>query len=427
MQTNNTNPENAVEAEIPSTPNIPSYVAVHNKSLYNDFISSIRYNTQQSNGAVTSTNNNTRSFKRNLRNTKSSPTFTKYVNVKNINGNNVAITNAKKLESKRKKILKYHTELEKWRQNDLKRTYKMIEFKKNKDEAEFRKRLNMIESRGGIYSEVSNVLYRDEMQHKRKVNNLYGTWNSKVYGPIIKHIKTKANNADYMMRKKDKMRNLYDKYLKECNKNGNKIFLDSINVKEYDPFEWEKECEDDVENHSFPIKKLSKKNKVKIHDPLKADLNKYITEQRISNNTSRYFHHNKHNHIQNMQDNQKENMSNEFSSDTINTDSNEFGSTMNNMNKSNTFSLKPKTRFCVSPVEYNHVSHLPLFRDMEMLNKTKNKCILPSHVPGGNILLNQKEIPAYNADIVRKQYFPQTKRIVRPPFAKYEFKISEMW
>ena len=183
MQSDNAIQENACQPQIPSTPNIPSYIAVHNKSLYNDFISSIRYNTQQSNGAVMNTNN---SFKRNLRNTKSSHTYTKSIQSRsvNVNGNaNTAITNAKKLESKRKKILKYHAELEKWRKNDLKRTYEMIEFKKNKDEAEFRKRLSMIESRGGIYSEVSNVLYRDEMQHKRKVNNLYGTWNSKVYGP----------------------------------------------------------------------------------------------------------------------------------------------------------------------------------------------------------------------------------------------------
>ena len=95
--------------------------------------------------------------------------------------------------------------------------------------------------------------------------------------------------------------------------------------------------------------------------------------------------------------------------------------------KSNTFSLKPKTRFCISPIQYNHVSHLPLFRDMQQLNKNRNKCILPSHLPGGNVLLNQKEIPPYNADIIRKQFFPQTKRIVRPAFTKYEFKISEMW
>ena len=182
----------------------------------------------------------------------------------------------------------------------------------------------------------------------------------------------------------------------------------------------------------FKSRNYSKK-KVKIHDPLKADLNKYIMEQKISNNTNRYFHSNNTQNVH-IKDNQKENMSNndismiqamsnEFSSDTI-TDSNEFGSTIN---KSNTFSLKPKTRFCISPIQYNHVSHLPLFRDMEMLNKTKNKCILPSHIPGGNILLNQKEIPEYNPSIVRKQYFPQTKRIVRPAFTKYEFKISEMW
>ena len=76
--------------------------------------------------------------------------------------------------------------------------------------------------------------------------------------PIINHIRTKANNTDYMMKKKNKMRNLYNKYLKECNKNGNKIFLDSINVKEYDPFEWEKEYEDDNKNHTFQIKKLFK-------------------------------------------------------------------------------------------------------------------------------------------------------------------------
>ena len=49
------------------------------------------------------------------------------------------------------------------------------------------------------------------------------------------------------------MRNLYDKYLKECNKTEIK-YLDSINVKEYDPFEWEHDDKDST----FQIKKLKK-------------------------------------------------------------------------------------------------------------------------------------------------------------------------
>lgn len=393
------------------TPNIPSHISVHNKSLYNDFVNSISYSNLPT--TTISHSNPQRS-----RGSKSSNSYSynkiktyNNVNINNTN-NNMATLNAKKLESKKKKILKYHSELEKWRKNDLKRTVQMIEFKKNKDEAEFRQRLNMIENRGGIYSQVSNMLYRDEMQHRNKVNNLHSNWNTKVYGPIIKHIKTMANDKQYMMKKKDKMRNLYDKYLKECNKNGNKIFLDSINVKEYDPFEWEHD------DQQLQIQKI--KQKIKIHDPLKSDLNKYIVEQKISNNTSKYFNNNNGNDG-NSVNNQTMTMStNEFSTDTV-TNSADFDI------KSNTFSLKPHTRYCIAPQKYNHVSHLPLFRDMEQLKKNERKCILPSHIPGGNVLLNQKEIPKYDPMIVRKQYFPQTKRIVRPAFTKYEFKISEMW
>eukprot|EP01083_Nonionella_stella_P154451 497691_1 len=352
-----------------SKPNIPSYIAIHNKSLYSDFVTSINYNHGNS------FSNNTQPLQ-STQNSKSSPNLHKM-----------------KLESKKKKILKYHSELEKWRANDLKRTLQRIEFKKNKDEAQFRKTLNMIESRGGIYGEVSDVLYKQKAQEFAKTANLYTNWHSKVYNPIDRQIKSASNDRQYMMHKKTKMRNLYDKYLAECNKNGNKIFLDSINTKEYDPFEWRQD--DGAGNNP----------KIKIDDPLKSDLNKYINEQKISNKTTKYFNNN--NNVKTVQSN-----SELVTNKTI---------------KSNTFSLKPRTRYCISPAQYNQVSHLPLFRDIESLQRNKDKCILPSHVPGGNILLNQYQIPKYNAEIVRKQFFPQTKRIVKPAFSKYEFKISEMW
>ena len=387
-------PSSKLASTSSSTPDIPGYISVNNKSLYDDFLSSINYNN-----AVKNVTNQLQPSQSNKLSNSQRPKTSK-----NINSN---LTQIKKLESKKKKILKYHSELEKWRKNDLKRTLQMMEFKKSRDEAEFRKRLNMIETRGGIYSEVADILYKYDSQHSAKTMNLYSDWHSKVYHPILKHIKTICNDEQYMVNKKNKMRNLYEKYLNECNKNGNKIFLDSINVKEYDPFEWINEDQ----NPNQQIKKLKKK--IKVNDPLKSDLNKYIVEQKISNKTSKYF---------NNDESQKSDISNEIQSDV--TDSRTFCST--NM-KSNTFSLKPHTRFCISPVQYNHVSHLPLFRDMQQLQKNKSKSILPSHLPGGNVLLNQHHVPKYNAEIVKKQFFPQSKRIVRPEFTKYEFKISEMW
>ena len=286
----------------------------------------------------------------------------------------------------------------------MERTFQAIELKKSKNEAEFRKTLNMIESRGGIYGEVSEVLYKHQAQHTAKSMHLHSNWQNKVFHPIAKNIKNIANDEEYMDYKKSKMRSLYNKYLSECNRPGNNIFLDSINKNQYDPFEWE---QNDISRMQ---------QQVKVHDPLKSDLNKYIVEQNISNKTCRYFGSDSYP--------QTARSSTDYRTDTMTTNSSEF--TLNDKSK-RTFSLKPRTRFCMSPVQYNCVDHLPLFRDMEILKQNKVKCVLPSHVPGGSIMLNQYDIPKYDATVVKKEFFPQSKRIVQPPFSKYAFNISEQW
>ena len=209
-----------------------------------------------------------------------------------------------------------------------------------------------------------------------------------------------------MNQKKHKMRNLYEKYLSECNKNGNKIFLDSINIKEYDPFEWTHDDQVITTVDQDGTISHRSKAKVKIQDPLKSDLKKYITEQQISDQRSTF------NSMVSSAD---------FTVDTATTNE------LEEKTKSNTFSLKPHTRYCISPQQYNHVSHLPVFRDMKVLEDTKVKCVLPSHVPGGNVMLNQYDVPKYDAKLVKKQFFPQNKRIIVPPASKYQFNISKQW
>lgn len=387
-----------------SVAEIPGYISVHNKSLYSDFVSSLPYQPPKQKQRSA----HSQRYSKSANGLRTSLTGTARID-----------QDAKKEESKKKKIMKYHSELQKWRKNDLKRTLEMIEFKKNKEEAQFRKTLNMIESRGGIYGEISDVLRKEKAQHIAKTTNLHSVWHNEVYHPIIKKIKSTANNEEHMNRRKNKMRNLYEKYLTECNKNGNKIFLDSINVKEYDPFEWTHDEEDASVIEDGTTSHRSK-NKVRIRDPLKSDLKKYIVEQKISTKTSRFCGHGTH------RGNQTISTSTDFTSET-GTSSEVRSNGLDTNSKSNTFSLKPHTRFCISPQQYNHVSHLPVFRDMKVLEDAKVKCILPSHVPGGNVMLNQFDVPKYDAKLVKKQFFPQNKRIIVPPASKYQFNISKQW
>lgn len=44
---------------------------------------------------------------------------------------------------------------------------------------------------------------------------------------------------------------------------------------------------------------------------------------------------------------------------------------------------------------------------------------------GGNII-NSEHYKASVVDI-KKQYFPHSKRIIKPAFSKYEFNISKQW
>ncbi len=84
----------------------------------------------------------------------------------------------------------------------------------------------------------------------------------------------------------------------------------------------------------------------------------------------------------------------------------------------------------MKPETFESLQYLPEYRDMEILEKLEKE----NENGGGdercgenNVILNQFDVPSYDPWVVREQYFPQTKRIVQPPFKKYQFKISEMW
>jgi len=356
---------------------LPGHISIHNKRLFQDLTSS-----------VDSKNSSHPESRQHARDNKSSHSLNR----------SQSETNTKKQESKKKKILKYHSELEKWRKNDLKRTLEMIEFKKNKEEAHFRKTLSMIESRGGIYGEVSEVLHKHHSQHLAKALTMHSDWHNNVFHPIRSHIRSASGDEQKMDLRKSQRRSLYDKYLSECNRNGNRIFLDNINAQEYDPFEWTKGEEQEGA-------------RTRIRDPLKSDLMKHIVEEKISSQTSKYCQQKK----------QRESKNQELDSDS-------FAKDWQGGVGADKFTMKPRTRVCMSPQQYCAVDHLPRYRVSAHVEQDRGKCVLPSHVPGGNVILNQFDVPKYNAAVVRKEFFPQTKRVgIKPASSRFEFNISKQW
>lgn len=362
---------------------------------------------------------------------------------------------AEKQVHKQQKIEKFHSELEKWRIQDFKHIKQMLEYRKSKKEIQFHQQLHMNKN-SSIYNEVNCTLAEYNKHLNEKKILLHHKWNTNVFLPIVNQIEThKKYNKDFLKYKKLKMQALYDKYLHQCKKNGDNIFLDSIN-EEYNPFEWY-----EYEN------KIQMKN-IHTNDPLKADLYKYMNEQKLRLSAEQFIN-NKTMINGNIEDYRSKsntisirNTSRTLNSSTSNRthmrrnriahnwSSTQTGiqsgfsytphtsissTTMRNHsccvdnNDHKIFSLKPRMRNCMDPRQYNAIHHLPYIKDMKILEDKRGLHHLPSHVPGGNVLLNQFEIPEYDANVIKKQYFPQSKRIVRmsPEFSKYEFKVSEMW
>ena len=281
----------------------------------------------------------------------------------------VSISELKKRTKKlkKKKAILIHKERERKREDIYKRTKQYIKLKKEKQESLFIDKLKEIDTTNGIYYEVNKYLNEYNNLDFEKKKKLHNEWMLNIFEPINDRINNILNNNEYQTEKKEILRNLYQNYLLQTNNKNKPIFLDSFDENVYDPFKINK----NTENINI--------NDLKYKDPIKSDLVKILNEQKIEKKIIK-------------------------------------------------FSLKPKLRKCISPKKYNSLKHLPIFRDIKILNDIKNKCILPSHKPGGNILLNQYNIQnKIDNNIIKQETFKQSKRRVQPSFQKYEFKISQMW
>lgn len=472
-----------------------------------------------------------------------------------------------------RKIRKFHSELLKWRENEIKRTHEHLQRKKLKDDAKFRQRLHMIETNGGVYGEVAATINDFDKSEHCKQCNIFENWTNKVYKPIQKRISQITNDAQLSSIKQEQRKQLYNKYLVETNNKDNPIYLDTINAAKYNPFEW----------LQYDKKILTKD--LDSNDPMKSDLKKYISEQQMEQTQMNKLK------LQSLQENSNSHMTNYLTSRTnkslqttnrklnssnINTDTRQtpnktlslndtqmqtqrtythtkdFTFNRNNVNNINNlqqfptsraatsmsvmsatlinrnhnnpiitsrtyqselprtantvninnvninqtqtqnqacspmpwehtaddklndesmltrtawtngkycnigvnlhnknqnltstvnnntslspdhqpkklrpFSLKSHSRETLNPQYFTTIGNLPIYKDERRL--VMNRIQAPKHVQGGNVLLNQHSIPKYDAKLIRKEYFPTSKRIIKPHFAKYEFNISKQW